>query len=313
MEAYIVKHKSDLVRAKSRSGGMFTALSDVVLKNGGVVYGCRLNENLCAVHDRAETPEERDAFRGSKYVQSNLSGCFQRISEDLQAGRQVLFSGTPCQVAGLRKYCEKLDSSNLICIDIACHGVPKEAIWKKYLDYARKKYKGNITAVNFRNKNRYGWASHVETFTVNGKEYDSKEYADLFYQRLLLGKGCFQCKHKSLERVGDVTLADAWGGITEEEKRFNDNKGLSLVLVSSDKGRKLFDSCVQELQYEPCDIEHYMQLPFMRNFDIPKNYDEFWKDEAVLDYGTLYKKYCNVPRVKRILRQIRYCVKSRKG
>lgn len=126
-KVYAVKHKDETTRAASRSGGIFTALSDLVLSNGGVVYGCVLTDDFDAVHIRADNAEERNRMRGSKYIQSKLGDIFRNVKADLDVRRNVLFSGTSCQVAGLKKYLGK-EYDNLFCVDIVCHGVPSKKI-----------------------------------------------------------------------------------------------------------------------------------------------------------------------------------------
>ena len=139
MKSFAVKHNNLDVRLDSRSGGCFTAISDYVLDNGGTVYGCKLNENLIAVHERATNKEERNRFRGSKYVQSDKKEAFVRGKRDLQDGRWVLFSGTTCEVAGLKSYLANTDCSKLILVDILCHGVPSPLLWEKYKAYCEAK------------------------------------------------------------------------------------------------------------------------------------------------------------------------------
>ena len=133
-KVYAVKHKDEATRAASRSGGIFTALSDQVLSNGGVIYGCILTDDFNAVHIRADSTEERNRMRGSKYIQSRLGNTFKNVKVDLDAQRSVLFSGTSCQVAGLEKYLGK-EYDNLFCVDIVCHGVPSKKVWDAYLHW----------------------------------------------------------------------------------------------------------------------------------------------------------------------------------
>ena len=147
MLVFAVKHKDESIRAKSRSGGIFTAISNQFL-NGGVVYGCVLDDEFNAHHIRVEDNVGRDAMRGSKYIQSKMGDCFRQVKNDLDSGRKVLFSGTSCQIAGLRCFLQK-DYTNLLCVDIVCHGVPSPTVWHKYLDWISKGKK--ITGVDFRN------------------------------------------------------------------------------------------------------------------------------------------------------------------
>lgn len=165
---YGARHKDMAEVMKSRSGAAFVAISDYVLDNGGVVYGAGYTDHFRVVHKRATTKSERDEFRGSKYVQSDLTGIFRQIKEDLKSGLTVLFSGTPCQTSGLNSYVGKKLRENLVLIDIVCHGVPGPYIWRDYLSYLEKKQGAAIEVVNFRDKERYGWRAHKESFKFVG-------------------------------------------------------------------------------------------------------------------------------------------------
>lgn len=168
-EAYAARHRDMNEVMKSRSGAAFVAISDYVLDDmGGVIYGAGYEGHFRVVHKRATSKEERDEFRGSKYVQSDLTGVFRQVREDLKCGRTVLFSGTPCQTSGLNKYVGKKLRENLVLIDIVCHGVPGPYIWRDYLSYIEKKQGDVISVVNFRDKEKYGWKAHKETFKFAG-------------------------------------------------------------------------------------------------------------------------------------------------
>lgn len=163
--AYGARHKDMSEVETSRSGAAFIALSDVVLRAGGVVYGAGYEGHFRVVHKRAVTPEERNEFKGSKYVQSDLTGIFRQVKKDLRSGLIVMFSGTPCQTAGLASYIgnNKL-RENLFLVDIVCHGVPSPYVWRDFLAYLEKKHGSEICYVNFRDKEVYGWHDHKETF-----------------------------------------------------------------------------------------------------------------------------------------------------
>ena len=149
MNTYIVKQKDINSRMKSRSGGIFAAVSDKVLDAGGVVYGCALDENFDAYHCRATTKEERDLFRGSKYVQSDMKDAMKQAVSDLKDGKMVLFSGTPCQVAGMKAICPKEWEEHLLCMDIVCHGVPSSKVWNDYKQYMQKNITGRLQRLIF--------------------------------------------------------------------------------------------------------------------------------------------------------------------
>lgn len=288
MNTYIVKQKNIDSRMKSRSGGIFAAVSDKVLEAGGVVYGCALDENFNAYHRRATTKEERDLFRGSKYVQSDMRDAMKQALEDLNAGKIVLFSGAPCQVVGMKAICPEKYRDNLLCMDIVCHGVPSPAVWNAYKAYMEKKYHGKITAVDFRNKRNHGWWEHIESVKIHGLEVDSQIYKNLFYEHNILRDCCYECPYKSLERQGDITIADAWG-IAQAAPEFDDNKGVSLVLCGTEKGQRWLELGLQDCDFRECDIKDYMQEPLIRSFKKPDNYEEFWDNYFTKDFAEIVK------------------------
>lgn len=162
--AYAVRHKDMSEVMKSRSGAAFVAISDYVIENGGVVYGAGYKDHFRVAHKRATTKSERDEFRGSKYVQSDLTGIFRMVKKDLKDGLYVLFSGTPCQTAGLNAYIGKKLRQHLLLIDIVCHGVPGPFLWRDYIAYLEKKQGDTLSVVNFRDKEKFGWKAHVESY-----------------------------------------------------------------------------------------------------------------------------------------------------
>lgn len=163
-EIYGVRHKDIREIELSRSGAAFVAISDRILEQGGVVYGAGYEGHFRVVHKRAVNKNERDEFRGSKYVQSDLRGVFRSVKKDLKAGLVVLFSGTPCQTAGLNSYIGSKWRDNLYLVDIVCHGVPGPYLWRDFIAYVEKKQGAKVCWVNFRDKQKFGWRAHKETF-----------------------------------------------------------------------------------------------------------------------------------------------------
>ena len=288
--AYAVKNRDDDIRMASRSGGVFTAISDLVLDMGGVVYGVRLNEELDAVHARATTKEERDSFRGSKYVQSRVGTAYQDCREDLIRGLPVLFSGTPCQIDGLQHF-----------LEVLCHGVPSPRVYRDYLAYAGRK--GKVTSIDFRDKKRFGWRDHVETVTVDGVERSSRQYTDLFFGHNTLRPSCFYCPYKQAERYADITLGDYWG-IDELDKAFNDDRGVSLVLTSSEKGKEWLQKASPMLLIKEFPFVNSVQDVLRRNYRIPSSRAQFWKDYDTLPFAGIVKKY-GVDRKKAMIRFVK--------
>ena len=226
---------------KSASGGAFSAFATKVINNGGVVYGVVWNENIIAVHDRAENIKQLERMFSSKYVQANTKDSFKRAKEDLENGKFVLFSGTPCQIAGLKSYLRK-DYENLITMDLVCHGVPSPYIFEKYKNEFMKKFSNTekIVNINFRSKIK-GWSQSLmttwETTTTTGNIVAKKDdYMNAFLANLSLNSSCLNCQFNKLPRVADLSLADFWG-VDIYKKELNDNKGLSLILVNNGRAQ----------------------------------------------------------------------------
>lgn len=215
---YSVKTKNPMVHKRVSSGGVFVMLSDLVIKEGGIVYGCRFNCEQNAEHDRAITYDERDYMCGSKYVQSNIGLTYVSVGEDLKKGNKVLFSGTPCQVDALHKYLnyKKISEDSLITVDLICHGVPSPKIWQEHIHQLENRYKSKATKISFRKKDPLGNAQALWIVFENGQEYFSRSGHDVFYKFFLknyhLRPSCYDCKYTSLKRSSDITLGDFWGG-----------------------------------------------------------------------------------------------------
>lgn len=308
-KSYIVKQKDLESRMRSRSGGIFAAISDEILRQGGVIYGAGLDENFNAVHKRAVTAKERDEFRGSKYVQSAMGDAYQKACEDLKNGRLVLFTGTPCQVDGMKALCPKGCEENLLCMDIVCHGVPSPRVWNDYKAYMERKYRGKIQKVDFRNKKRFGWSDHWETITINGREHDSQVYMKMFYEHTFLREACYVCPYKNLNRVSDISIADAWG-VESANPEFDDNRGVSLVLVNTEKGGKWFEASVKDCDVIACALEKYMQEPLKKPFAMPENRAAVWEEYNSISFEELVKRHYKEPVKSVVKRTVRKKLKA---
>lgn len=302
---YAVKHKDLKIRLNSRSGGIFTAISDCFLNDGGVVYGCILDANFDAVHVRADNKAERDRMMGSKYIQSNIGDTFKKVRQDIDSGKKVLFTGTSCQVAGLLKYIGKHEP-NLFCIDIVCHGVPSPKVFHKYIEWQEKKVGSKFVGIDFRNKKDFGWNTHIETLTFeNGMKVSSEIFKNLFYEHQCLRPSCYKCIYKSIVHPGDITIADYWG-IDKAAPGFNDNKGVSLVLINNISAKELFDK-LTDIEYRECRIEDSMQPPLKAPFPEPKDRADFWKDFENRDFNYIAAKYGKndiLHRTKQLIKKI---------
>lgn len=274
----------------SRSGGAFAAISEIFL-DGGVVYGCTLDIDFTVHHDRATTLKERDAFRKSKYVQSDMMDTFKFVKIDLNNGKKVLFSGTACQIAGLKSYLRGNNTDNLYCIDIICHGVPSPLIWSDYVNYIQRTSK--VEHYEFRNKVRFGWAESKESITYDDGRI---EYSDLFwgffYGHNAMRPSCTHCKYANLNRPGDFTIGDAWG-VTKANPEFNDDKGVSLLLINTIKGQEFLKYLTNKGSIIEVDIRKYMQPPLLKPFPIPYDRSLFWKQYKKFGFEKFLKH--NVP------------------
>jgi coenzyme F420-reducing hydrogenase beta subunit len=308
--AFAVKHREDDVRMNSSSGGMFTAVSDWILEQGGVVYGAAYDDAFQARHTRAKTKEERSAFRGSKYVQSNLGTIFRDVKADLNAGLPVLFTGTPCQVAGLKNFLalRKTNTENLYLCDIICHGAPSPKVFQNYLNSLRKKYNSEIKSITFRDK-KAGWrGSQFKVEFCDGQEYKAPctddAYYTLFLWNVILRPSCFRCPFANLQRSSDITIGDFWG-IENSMPEFEDEKGVSLVLTNSPKGNILFNAVRASLDVRDCNLRDCLQPNLQAPSTPSPKSQAFWADYQ--KYGLEYagRKYTDPGIRQKAKRQIK--------
>lgn len=268
------------------------------------MYGCTMCGDLVARHQRAESSEERNCFRGSKYVQSSIGNAFKQVREDLIKGRYVCFSGMACQIQGLLNYLSEVNTKKLYTICIVCHYVTSPKVLRDYLKMQELKHQGKTLAINFRDKKKYGWEANWETLIIGKKEVHSTYYAQTFYSGLTARECCYQCCFRGIELPGDITIADAWG-ISSDAPSFNDNKGVSLVLIQNEKGDKWFDEVNSNCVYLKVDVNNYLQQPFIKPYDRPEDRDAFWKiyEERGLTFA--FSRYIRTPIGKRVVRKIK--------
>lgn len=257
LETYAAVNNNSLELQTSSSGGIFVALAKKVIKDGGVVFGARFNDNFEVIHDFCESQEGLPPFQGSKYVQSNIGNAFLKAEEFLKQGRTVFFTGTPCQIAGLNLFLRK-DYPNLITADVICHGVPSPLVWKKYLQHVKDSHpnKAKISNINFRDK-KQGWENfglsictqetagdvsanipqNTSSSPVNCsfKSHNDDLYMRLFLSNLDLRPSCHQCPVRSGKSQSCLTLGDFWGVKTVVPQAYNPS-GTSLLLANTHSG-----------------------------------------------------------------------------
>ena len=241
---YVLRNMNPEIVRDSTSGGAFTLFAEKIIKDGGVVFGAGYDESMNVICKEADSCIALSEMRGSKFVQSNVMDVYKRIFQLLNAGKVVLFSGTPCQVAGLVSFLEN-KPKNLVCIDFVCRGVPSPGLWSNYISMMEKKYGSHIIDAKFKNKT-YGY--HTSTMKIvfaNGKQWSGSGRIDpmmkAFVNELASRPSCHNCKFKGLDRLSDITMFDCYeySAVTGEK---DDDKGYSSILVHTDRGADLIDS-----------------------------------------------------------------------
>lgn len=256
IKAYACYNKNLNERLNSSSGGIFILIAKEIINKQGVVFGASFDEKFEVKHKYVENEKELKQFMGSKYTQSKIGNTYKETKDFLDKDKYVLFTGTPCQIEGLKSYLGK-DYDKLYTQDIICHGVPSPRAWRKYLEYQRSTNKEEIKKISFRNKDN-GWEEYKIKIFFNSKIY-SKElgkdpYMQAFLKNICLRESCYECTFKEKNRISDITLADYWG-INRINPKINDNKGISLVLVNSNKGIDLFNNIKNKILCEETDLE----------------------------------------------------------
>ncbi len=288
-ELYAVEHKQKEVLANSQSGGAFTAISDYFLNDGGVVYGAVLDADLNATHIRAQSSEERDNMRGSKYVQSIITqDVLKLIENDIRRKKKVLFTGTPCQCAAIKRNWENED--NLTVCDFICHGTPSPKVWKDYLEYIQKKIGKEIKTAHFRIQEQEGQGHHTEKLiTEDEMEYVSIDYAGLFYTHLAHRESCFSCQFADIYRCSDITIG---GYLDYGKKGIKDNLGVSMCFLNSEKGKYIFENILNSINSEKKEITFFKNQPCLYNpVHKEDRYEDFWQDYGKIDFDELLRKY----------------------
>ena len=246
LSVYAAINKDEQVRMNSSSGGMFYLVAEKTISEGGVVFGARFDEDWQVAIDYAESMEAVKPFMGSKYVQARTATAYRDAETFLKQGRKVLFSGSPCQIAGLHHYLRK-DYDNLTTVDFVCHGVPSPKVWQRYLDEVVTSGKRAINDVKFRNKSN-GWKkfNFVLSYNQDSKSYtlsswhQQNHYMRAFLSDMILRPSCHDCRAKQGRSHSDITIADFWG-INVEMPEMDDDKGTGLVLVNTEKGLQALD------------------------------------------------------------------------
>lgn len=300
---YAAINKNKDIIKKSSSGGAFVAIASYVLENNGVVCGCAWKDDLSAEQIFIDNMEDLTKLQGSKYVQSNIGKSFKKTKKYLEQKKLVFYTGTPCQIAGLKSFLGK-KYNNLITADLICHGVPNEMFFKGYLEYLEKNLSGKIIKFEFRDK-KYGWRFVGKvTYEKNNKIYEkavvpiNSYYYNYFAHGYIYRDSCYTCKYAGENRQGDFTLGDYWG-IEKYHPKINTRNGVSVLLVNSDKGEELLVKLNKYIDFTHSNLEFAKANNGQLNGPMEKNQKreaifKLWKDggsQAVADgYYVSYKE-----------------------
>lgn len=281
-KAYECRDKDKNVRLSSSSGGVFTSLCEYVIDNEGVIFGVAFNDKFEVEHMEAANIEECKKFRGSKYVQSKIGITYKLAKQYLDKGRLVLFSGTPCQVKGLNLFLRK-KYDNLILVDIVCHGVPSPLVFDIYKKSLEKNYNSKINSITFRDKS-IGWKNYKYKISFENNKQDARLFIDNIYSKgflndLYLRPSCYSCEAKDHKSNSDITLADYWG-VQNKHSGFDDDKGVSFILINSKKGKKVFDIINDKIEGVETDLEYaiYCNPCIVKSVRYNKKREKFFRD-----------------------------------
>lgn len=270
--------RSEKIRYSSSSGGVFEILAQYVLRQQGVVYGAGYNERMEVIHQEIDSEEQLDKIKRTKYVQSNMEGLYHRIEQRLKENRWVCFCGTPCQAESLKLFLNH-DYDRLILVDLICYGVPSPGIWKEYVQYMEKEHGGKMTDFSFRDK-RNRDNGHMRSYIIDGTEYVDSLYEDIFcriyFTNHILRPSCHNCKFCSVDRDSDLTIGDFWG-IENVRPKIDDGMGTSLVIIHTDKAKKIWDQIKSGLDWFACEKDEVLQPRLQSATNMARDREDFMR------------------------------------
>lgn len=301
LKSYYGWSNNNDVRKDSSSGGIFTELAELIIKNEGVVYGASFNEDFSISHIGVTELEELRLLRGSKYFQSDIRKVYASVKKDIIEGKKVLFSGTGCQIEALYRYLGIEQYDNLLTVEILCHGVPSKKVVCQYIDSIHEN--GEITKICFRDKSRYGW-KYSCIFSAefsDGYQYYGRSSSDLFYLGFLneafLRESCYNCKYVGKKRVGDVLLADFWGIDNESKYDISQSDlelGISFVTSNSEKGTNVLELLINSNSITMLDADYELAARYNKalvsNYKRPIQRDRIFSDINKYGYKRAIKK-----------------------
>ena len=306
-ESFVVQNKNVQILRTSTSGGFYSAIANYVIERKGVVFGASFDGDMTLRHTYSETLEGCSQFRGSKYVQSLIGDCYTQAKKFLDAGRLVVFSGTPCQIAGLYGFLRNRKYENLITVDLVCRGTPSPRLLAKYLAYHSSVAGSKVIDYRSRDKHYgYDYSTATITFADKAKQYHKGMEADmmlrLYFKNICSRPSCYACHFKTLHRLSDITIFDCWDAPSVSSK-FS-RKGATNVFIHTEKGKNIFEQLKDYFIWSPSDITPVIKRDgIMIKNCVPMNpkRDEFFRDLNDWPMMEIEKKYLPTPMYKRIL------------
>ena len=296
-DGFIVQNKNDKILRESASGGAFSAIAEQVISKSGVVFGVSLDEDFLPYHTWVESSNNLKYFRGSKYVQSIIrGGVYKQVELFLKQGRLVCFSGTPCQIEGLKNYLGK-EYDNLILVDVVCRAVPSRLVFRKYLEMQKKHLKGEIKSLRFRDKH-YGY-KYSTLNIVTDKNYgnyhkgiESDPWLRAFFSNICDRPSCYDCRFKKRYRESDITMWDCFA-VGSYSKQMDNDRGATNVLIHSKKGKKIFIESLQKLNYMCVNADSLASSSVEMTCSVQPHArrSEFFSDAQVLCGADLFEKW----------------------
>lgn len=305
--------KDEKIRNSSSSGGIFSAMAQIVLKRGGVVFGAAFDNEFQVHHIKVDSIDNLEKLRGSKYVQSRIENTFKEAKAILESGKEVYFSGTPCQIDGFKNYLGR-EYNNLITQDIICHGVSAPYVWGKYLDSVRNKMNSEIKQVSFRDK-LLGWRKYSVKIEGSNGKVEISTFLDnpmmkAYLRDMCLRPSCYFCPSKGVKRSSDLTLADFWN-VSEFIDDFDDDRGADLVVCHSSKGLRLLHEAWSGIVCQEVNMRAaYENIPMNNSPKLPANRNNFVELLRKSTFTEAVKEYCMIPMYEKIITKIKLISKK---
>lgn len=305
--------KKDYTRWKSSSGGVFSVFAETTIKHGGVVFGAAFDSEFQVHHVQITSLDELGKLRGSKYVQSRIEETYREAKKYLKNGREVYFSGTPCQIDGLKNYLGQ-EVDNLITQDIICHGVPAPLVWRKYIEQVKDKLHSDIKSITFRDKT-LGWKKYSLKIEGTNNAHEMGSFLEnpmmrAYLRDVCLRPACYKCPSKGVKRSSDITLADFWN-VNDYIHDFDDDKGVDLIVCHSEKGSGLLKESIPDLVCREVDIRVASEnIPMNNSPRLPQNRKNFIQALEQENFTDAVEKYCSIPFSERLYTKIKLILKK---